>query len=105
LNQYSALCSIGVVFSQPSCRLLHLQAANKGEVSKDQLGPKPVVAKYGLNHVTALVEAKKAKLVVIAHDVTPIEVNDATSSLTWCVFPSLWLAPYLSDHGKAQISI
>jgi len=35
---------------------------------------KPVVVKYGINHVTALIEQKKAKLVVIAHDVDPIEV-------------------------------
>ena len=29
--------------------------------------------KYGLNHITHLVEEKKARLVVIAHDVDPIE--------------------------------
>jgi len=50
------------------------KAASKGEISKAELGPKPIVVKYGLNHVTALVENKKPKLVVIAHDVTPIEI-------------------------------
>lgn len=30
--------------------------------------------KYGLKHVTSLIEKKKAKLVVIAHDVDPIEL-------------------------------
>merc|ERR1719160_2326794 len=35
---------------------------------------KPQVLKYGLNHVTTLVEDKAAKLVVIAHDVDPIEL-------------------------------
>merc|ERR1712031_148400 len=35
---------------------------------------KPVCVKQGLNHVTTLVEEKKAKLVVIAHDVDPIEI-------------------------------
>merc|ERR1719473_1228544 len=35
---------------------------------------KPQVIKYGLNHVTTLVENKTAKLVVIAHDVDPIEL-------------------------------
>jgi len=35
---------------------------------------KPVFAKYGLNHVVALVEEKKAQLVVIADDVDPIEL-------------------------------
>jgi len=34
----------------------------------------PAVIKFGLNHVTELVEQKKAKLVVIAHDVDPIEL-------------------------------
>ena len=37
-------------------------------------GKKPVVVKYGINHITALVEAKKAQLVIIADDVDPIEV-------------------------------
>lgn len=35
---------------------------------------KPVVVKFGLNHITHLVETGKAKLVVIAHDVDPIEL-------------------------------
>jgi len=35
---------------------------------------KPYVVKYGLNHVTGLIEQKKAQLVVIAHDVDPIEL-------------------------------
>merc|ERR1712010_432277 len=35
---------------------------------------KPVCVKMGINHVTTLVEEKKAKLVVIAHDVDPIEM-------------------------------
>jgi len=33
---------------------------------------KPLFAKYGLNHIVALVEAKNASRVVIAHDVDPI---------------------------------
>jgi large subunit ribosomal protein L7Ae len=35
---------------------------------------KPSVLKFGLNHVTYLVEQKKAKLVLIANDVDPIEM-------------------------------
>ena len=31
-------------------------------------------AQYGLKHVTTLVEQKKARMVVIAHDVDPIEL-------------------------------
>lgn len=34
---------------------------------------KPITLKFGLNHVTYLIEQKKAKLVVIAADVDPIE--------------------------------
>lgn len=33
-----------------------------------------MVVKFGLNHITHLVETGKAKLVVIAHDVDPIEL-------------------------------
>jgi len=46
-------------------------AGKKGETSD---GKAPSVLKFGLNHVTELVEAKKAKLVMIAHDVDPIEL-------------------------------
>eukprot|EP01053_Blabericola_migrator_P002308 Blabericola_migrator_1__2307@NODE_1641_length_4109_cov_340_334240_g298_i7_p5_GENE_NODE_1641_length_4109_cov_340_334240_g298_i7NODE_1641_length_4109_cov_340_334240_g298_i7_p5_ORF_typecomplete_len139_score28_18Ribosomal_L7Ae/PF01248_26/9_6e25_NODE_1641_length_4109_cov_340_334240_g298_i735423958 len=35
---------------------------------------KPIYMKHGLNLVTEMVEQKKAKLVVIAHDVDPIEL-------------------------------
>jgi large subunit ribosomal protein L7Ae len=40
----------------------------------DGTGAKPFAAKFGLSHVTYLVEQKKAKLVVIACDVNPIEL-------------------------------
>jgi large subunit ribosomal protein L7Ae len=45
-------------------------AAEAGAAAKT---PKPVHIKFGLNHVTTLVEQGTAKLVVIAHDVDPIE--------------------------------
>jgi len=35
---------------------------------------KPLFLKYGINHIARLVESKKAKLVIIAHDVDPIEL-------------------------------
>lgn len=35
---------------------------------------KPLYLKFGINHVVQLIEAKKAQLVVIAHDVDPIEM-------------------------------
>jgi len=52
----------------------------KDSKEKDKKGDKkggkkkPVVAKFGLNHVTSLVENGEAKLVVIAHNVEPIEL-------------------------------
>lgn len=36
---------------------------------------KPIFLRHGTNTVTKLVEQKKAQLVVIAHDVDPIEVS------------------------------
>jgi large subunit ribosomal protein L7Ae len=50
-----------------------LEAAQKTEPQAD--AKKPKFVKMGINHVTSLVESKKAKLVVIAHDVDPIEVS------------------------------
>lgn len=48
------------------------QSGVKGEKKKKE-GEKPIYVKCGLNHVTYLIEQKKAKLVLIAADVDPIE--------------------------------
>lgn len=59
---------------------------------------KPQVLKYGLNHVTTLVENKIAKLVVIAHDVDPIELV--------CWLPALCRkkdVPYCIIKGKSRL--
>lgn len=53
-------------------RLLKQAEAEKD--GKTVEGKKPIVVKYGLNQITHLVEAGKAQLVVIAHDVDPIEL-------------------------------
>ena len=45
----------------------------KENKNKKKEGKKPVTLKCGLNHVTYLVEQKRAKLVLIAADVDPIE--------------------------------
>jgi large subunit ribosomal protein L7Ae len=55
-------------------RLQSEAEARKGGNKAAHIGPKPTVLKFGLNHVTTLVEEGKAKLVVIAHDVEPIEL-------------------------------
>ncbi|KAJ7487179.1 hypothetical protein B0H11DRAFT_1913345 [Mycena galericulata] len=54
----------------------HLQAAavaeNRDASTKDS--KKPLYVKFDLNHTVAFIEAKKASLVVIAHDVDPIQL-------------------------------
>ena len=45
---------------------------------------KPVIVKYGIHHVTSLVEQKKAQLVIIAHDVDPIEVRLLPMGINSC---------------------
>jgi len=67
----------------------------KADISKTE---KPLFVKYGLNHITQLVEAKKAKLVVIAHDVDPIEL------VVW--LPALCRkmdVPYVIVKSKARL--
>ncbi|GBF88320.1 60S ribosomal protein L7a [Raphidocelis subcapitata] len=59
---------------------------------------KPLVVKFGLNHITSLVESGKAQLVVIAHDVDPIEL------VVW--LPQLCKSmgvPYCIVKGKARL--
>jgi len=70
----------------------------KGKDSSVKAGIKPVFVKYGLNHVTHLIESKKAKLVVIAHDVEPIEL------VVW--LPALCRkmnVPYVIVKGKSRL--
>ena len=54
--------------TEPSLASPHAQAEAReaGQASEKK---KPVVVKFGLNHVTHLVETGKAQLVIIAHDV------------------------------------
>ena len=73
-------------------------AQTKASGGKEDAGKKPTVVKYGINHITALVEQKKAKLVVIAHDVDPIEI------VVW--LPALcqkFEVPYAIVKGKARL--
>jgi large subunit ribosomal protein L7Ae len=54
--------------------------------------------KFGLNHITTLVEQKKAKIVVIAHDVDPVEL------VMW--LPTLCRkkgVPWIIVKGKARL--
>ncbi|THH04776.1 hypothetical protein EW146_g10087 [Bondarzewia mesenterica] len=58
----------------------------------------PIFAKYGLNHCVALIEAKKAALVIIAHDVDPIELVVFLPAL--CRKMGV---PYVIVKGKARL--
>lgn len=61
-------------------------------------GKKPMMIKFGLNHVTDLVEIRKAKLVIIAHDVDPVELV--------CWLPALCRKkdiPYCIVKSKARL--
>jgi len=75
----------------------------KGGDKKDEkkaAAEKPLLLKYGINHVCALVEAKKAKLVLIAHDVDPIEI------VVW--LPALCRrmdVPYAIIKSKARLGL
>jgi len=74
--------------------LAEKKAAGKPETT----GKKPVTIKYGINHITNLIESKKAQLVCIAHDVDPIEI------VVW--LPALCRkmgVPYCIVKGKARL--
>ena len=63
-----------------------------------QQGKKPLMVKSGINHIATLVEARKASLVVIAHDVDPVEI------VVW--LPALCRktdTPYCIVKGKARL--
>merc|ERR1711993_79663 len=74
------------------------QLAERKAAGKPDTDKKPVVIKYGINHITKLIESKKAKLVCIAHDVDPIEI------VVW--LPALCRkmgVPYCIVKGKARL--
>ena len=62
-------------FKERRARLFK-RAAERAEGKADQPTKKPFVVRSGVNTVTSLIEQKKAQLVIIAHDVDPIEVRN-----------------------------
>jgi large subunit ribosomal protein L7Ae len=72
--------------------------ARKGGNKADHVGPKPIHLKFGLNHVTNLVEEGRAKLVVIAHDVEPLEMMTFLPAL--CRAKDV---PFCIISGKARL--
>ncbi|KAF8871577.1 50S ribosomal protein L30e-like protein [Infundibulicybe gibba] len=73
-------------------------AATEGKEKDNKDSKKPLFVKYGLNHIVALIEAKKASLVVIAHDVDPIELVVFLPAL--CRKMGV---PYVIVKGKARL--
>merc|ERR1711976_256081 len=78
-----------------SCKEAKLRVkGNSREITKNQ----SCVVKFGLNQITQLVEEKKAQLVIIAHDIDPIEII--------CWLPTLCKkmgVPYLIVRSKAKL--
>ena len=66
--------------------------------SKEDVSKKPVVVKYGLNHVVGLVENKRASLVLIPNDVDPVELVVFLPAL--CRKMGV---PYAIVKGKARL--
>lgn len=79
-------------------RLTKEAAAIAEGKTRQEASPKPFVVKYGLNHVVSLVENKKAKLVLIANDVDPIELVVFLPAL--CKKMGV---PYAIVKGKARL--
>lgn len=78
---------------------LHKEATAVKEGKKaEDVSKKPVVVKYGLNHVVGLVENKKANLVLIPNDVDPIELVVFLPAL--CRKMGV---PYAIVKGKARL--
>ncbi len=65
---------------------------------KEDVSKKPYTVKYGLNHVVALIEAKKTALVLIPNDVDPIELVIFLPAL--CRKMGV---PYAIIKGKARL--
>jgi len=81
--------------AQKSARLREVA---KGGDAAAAANKKPLFVKYGINHVVGLIENKKAKLVVLAHDVDPIELVIYIPAL--CRKLDI---PYLIVKGKARL--
>merc|ERR1719359_1757425 len=53
---------------------MEAKAVAKKEAGAEEDKKKPICIKYGINHIAKLCEQKKAQLVIIAHDVEPVEL-------------------------------
>lgn len=78
-------------------RLLQ-RAADRAQNKPDQPSKRPLMVRSGLNTIVSLIEQKKAQLVVIAHDVDPIEMVLYLPAL--CKKMGV---PYCVVKGKARL--
>ncbi|KAK7094403.1 hypothetical protein V1264_005975 [Littorina saxatilis] len=77
---------------------LRKRAEERASGKQDRPTKKPPVVRSGVNTVTALIESKRAQLVVIAHDVDPLEIV--------LFLPALCRkmgVPYAIVKGKARL--
>ena len=83
---------------RPETKAAKTQRLRDIAAGKTEAQAPPPVIKYGLNHVTSLIEKKKAKMVMIAHDVNPIELVVCLPAL--CRKMDI---PYCIVKGKARL--
>jgi len=97
-NQAAELFKLLIKY-QPENKEAKLKRLEAAAAAKDATPAAPAATlKFGLKHVTSLIEKKKAKLVVIAHDVDPIEL------VLW--LPALCRkmdVPFAIVKGKARL--
>jgi len=77
---------------------LRQRAKDRVEGKQEQVTKRPPTVRFGINNVVRLVEHKKAQLVVIAHDVDPIEIV--------LYLPALcrkFKVPYCIVKGKSRL--
>uniref|UniRef100_A0AC35EZN8 60S ribosomal protein L7a n=1 Tax=Panagrolaimus sp. PS1159 TaxID=55785 RepID=A0AC35EZN8_9BILA len=82
---------------QKSARL-RKRAEDRAAGKKEEVTKRPPGVRYGINTVTRLIETRQAQLVVIAHDVEPLEIV--------LFLPALcrkFKVPYCIVKGKAQL--
>lgn len=74
------------------------RAADRAAGKKDTPSKRPLTVRSGINTITSLIEKKKASLVIIAHDVDPIEIVLYLPAL--CKKMGV---PYCIVKGKARL--
>lgn len=77
---------------------LFQRAQERAQGKPDTPTKKPLVVRSGVNTVTSLIERKKAQLVIIAHDVEPVEIVLFLPAL--CKKMGI---PYCIIKGKAKL--